>query len=109
MSCDRHTDAIIDHACGAEIADDAAAHLAGCADCHRLFDEQRRMVRALDEELQLALAIEPSARFVPDVLARVERSRPSWRGFVSWAIPVAAAAALLLVTLATLRPGSERQ
>ena len=64
MSCDRHTDAIVDHACGAEIAAEAAAHLDGCAACRRMFDEQLRLVRDLDGQVALALQIEPSPRFV---------------------------------------------
>ena len=106
MSCDRHTSAIVDHACGAEIAAEAAAHLNGCAACRRLFDEQRRLLQDLDGR-QLALAIEPSPRFVPAVLARVERStlrvrRPCWWG------GAAAAAVLVLVALGSWRP-EERQ
>ena len=74
MSCDRYTGAIVDHACGAEISADAAAHLKVCAACSRTFDEQRRLLQDLDQELQVALAIEPSARFVADVMTGVERS-----------------------------------
>ena len=74
MSCDRHTDAIVDHACGAEIAAEAAAHLDGCAACRRMFDEQLRLVRDLDGQVALALPIEPSPRFVPEAMARVDRA-----------------------------------
>ena len=69
MSCDRYTVAIVDHACGAEIPADAATHLRTCGACSRLFDEQRRLLQDLDQELQRALAIEPSARFLPDAMA----------------------------------------
>jgi hypothetical protein len=104
MSCERHTSAIVDHACGAEIAADAAAHLTSCPHCGRLFDEQVRLLQDLDRQLQAALKIEPSARFVSDVVARVERSPSRWRNAIWWGVP-AAAAVLMLVTLGTLRDG----
>jgi hypothetical protein len=105
MSCDRHTDAIVDHACGAEIAADAAAHLDGCAACRRMFDEQRRLVRDLDEQMALALGIEPSPRFVPAAMAQVERAAFGRRTTMWWSGAAAAAAVLLLGTFASLRSG----
>jgi hypothetical protein len=109
MSCERYASAIVDHACGAEIAADAVAHLESCAGCRRLFDEQRGLVQQLDEELQRALAIEPSPRFVPEVLARVERSATRWPRVAWWTIPaVAAAAVLVLIAIGVLRSNRER-
>lgn len=75
MSRDRYTVAIADHACGAEIATEAAAHLRACGACSRMFDEQRHLLQDLDQELQRALAIEPSSRFVPDVMAGLMRTK----------------------------------
>lgn len=108
MSCDRYTVAIVDHACGAEIATDAAAHLRTCGACSRMFDEQRRLVQELDQELQRALAIEPSARFLPDAMAGVERSALRSRRMMWWSAAAAAAAALILVTIGSLRFGEGR-
>ena len=109
MSCDRYTDAIVDHACGAEIAADAAAHLRSCAACRRMFDEQRQTLQDLDRELETALAIEPSDRFVAETMARVERSSPRWRTAIWWSVPAAAAAAvLILVALGALRFGERK-
>lgn len=108
MSCDRYTGAIVDHACGAEIAADAAAHLRGCAVCSRMFDEQRRLLQDLDQELQIALAIEPSARFLAEAMAGVERSARRWRKIMWWSAPATAAAVLILVTLGSLRLGERR-
>ncbi len=99
MSCERHTGAIVDYACGAEIAAEAAAHLQTCASCQRMFAEQQRLVEGIDQELQLALEIEPSPGFVPDVLARVQRPAFPWRTVMWWGAPAAAAAALILVVL----------
>jgi hypothetical protein len=107
MSCDRYTDAIVDHACGAEISDDGAAHLKVCAACTRLFDDQRRLLQDLDQELQVALAIEPSARFVADVMTDMERSANRWRRVMWWSVPLAAAALLVLVALGSLRFGQQ--
>ena len=105
MSCDRYTGAIVDHACGAEIAADAAAHLKVCTNCSRIFDEQRRMLQDLDQELHAALAIEPSARFVAETMAGLERSPNRWRSVMWWSVPVAAAAVLVLLTLGSRRFG----
>jgi hypothetical protein len=107
MSCDRYIGAIVDHACGAEIAADAAAHLKVCAACSRTFDEQRRLLQDLDRELQVALAIEPSARFVADAMAGVQRSANRWRRVMWWSAPLAAAAVLVLVALGSLRFGEQ--
>ena len=108
MSCDRYTGAIVDHACGAEISVEAAAHLKVCAACSRTFDEQRRLLQDLDQELQVALAIEPSARFVADVMTGVERSSQRRRAIIWWSAPLAAAAVLVLLALGSLRFGERR-
>ena len=107
MSCDRYTSAIVDHACGAEIAADAAAHLKVCAACSSMFDEQRRLLQDLDQELQVALAIEPSARFVADAMAGMQRSAQRRRAIIWWSAPVAAAAVLVLLALGSLRFGEQ--
>jgi hypothetical protein len=73
-----------------------------------MFDEQRRLLQDLDQELHGALAIEPSARFVADVMTGVERSANRWRRNVWWSVPVAAAAVLVLVALGSLRFGEQR-
>lgn len=108
MSCERHTGAIVDHACGAEIEAEAAAHLETCAACRRVFDEQHHLLKDLDRQLQLALDIEPSARFVPQVMARVERPAFAWRWAIWWSVPAAAAAVLVLVTIGSFRSGEPR-
>jgi hypothetical protein len=110
MSCERHAGAIVDHACGAEIAGDALAHLGGCSACREMFDEQKRLVTDLDRQLQSALEIEPSARFVPEVMAGVQRAASRGRGRIWWSVPAAAAAAaaLILSMLGSLR-SSEQQ
>ena len=59
MSCDRHTSAIVDHACGADITAEAAAHLDGCAACRGVFDEQRRLTAADVQEGRITIDVKP--------------------------------------------------
>src|SRR5262245_12097250 len=103
MSCERYASAIVDHACGAEIAADAAAHLDACAECRRIVDQQRQVLQDLDHELKQLLAIEPSSRFEADVMARVQRPRLNWGSVMWWAVPAAAAALLLFLVLGSPR------
>ena len=108
MSCDRYTDAIVDHACGADLAADAAAHLRGCAACRRIFEEQRQLLQGLDSDLQAALAIEPSAWFEAQTLAGLERSPIRRRRAFWWMAAAAAAAVVILGTLVAIRSGDHR-
>jgi hypothetical protein len=71
-----------------------------------MFDEQLRLLQDLDRQLELALEIEPSARFVSEVMARLEGSAVRWRTVMWWSAPVAAAAVLMLVTFGSLRFGA---
>jgi hypothetical protein len=96
MSCARYITAIVDHACGAEIAPEAARHLAACEACSARFEEQRRMLEGLDDELQRALAVVPSAAFARRVHSRIEHA-PARSARVLWWSACGAAAALLLV------------
>jgi hypothetical protein len=107
MSCERFTSAIVDHACGAPIAADAAAHLSGCEACRQLFDEQLRLLQDVDRQLALALEIEPSASFVPGVLAHVKQPTLHGRNTLWWSA-AAAAAVVMLVTFGSLRSGERR-
>ena len=98
MSCERYTAAIVDYACGADLPVDARAHLAGCARCESLFDEQRRLIDGLDADLSAAIAIDPSPQFAPRVRAAVaakavESHRHRW----FWLGGLAATAAAVLI------------
>jgi hypothetical protein len=100
MSCERYAEAIVDHACGADLAPDAAAHLRACGACTALLHEQRRLIEGLDGELRTALAIEPSPQFAPRVRAAIETASASGRrGPMFWwsGLAAAAAAGILLV------------
>jgi hypothetical protein len=100
MSCERYAEAIVDHACGADLPPDAAAHLRACDACTALFHEQRRLIDGLDGELRTALAIEPSPQFAPRVRAAIETAPAEGRrGPIFWwtGLAAAAAAGILLV------------
>ena len=98
MSCERYAEAIADHACGGDLAPDAAAHLHTCAVCAALLDEQRATIGALDREIEEALAIEPSPYFVDRVQAHVRESA-SAAPRLRWAL--AAAAAIVIAVIAS--------
>jgi hypothetical protein len=108
MSCERFRAQIVDHAFGADLADAAATHLRGCGACRRLFEGQQRQVAGIDELLQRALEIEPSAEFVARTVSRLERPAFDWRAVLWWAAPAAAAAVLLVAVLATPRSAEDR-
>jgi hypothetical protein len=99
MSCERYAPAIDDHACGADLAPDAAAHVASCVGCAGRLAQQRRAVAGLDVELQQMLAVEPSPFFAQRVHAHVmtSRARQSFRA-VRWGA-LAAAAAIVVAAL----------
>jgi hypothetical protein len=108
MSCDRYTDAIVDHACGADLAAEATAHLRGCLACRRMFEEQRQVLQRLDDDLQEALAIEPSAWFEAQTMAGLERSPIRRKGAFWWVAFAAAAAVVILGTLVAIRSGDHQ-
>jgi hypothetical protein len=103
MSCERYAAAIVDYACGAEIAADARRHLETCEACRARHDEQRRAIEAIDAAIQQALAIEPSPQFERAVRSRIAQA-PAPRSFAIWWTALAAAAAVSIVAgLAALR------
>jgi hypothetical protein len=103
MSCERYTEAIADHACGADLPADAAAHLHACAACAAMFEEERHAIDRMDRELQLALAIEPSAHFERAVHARIEAASTPKPHAIWWTALAAAAAAVIVIGLAAIR------
>jgi hypothetical protein len=108
MSCERFVDAIVDHALGAGIAAEAAAHLDGCGACRARFDEQARAIGGVERELWNALEVTPSPGFTRGVHARIETSRPrqSMMRPIPWGAVAAAAAIAMAVTV--YRPTPER-
>lgn len=103
MSCARYITAIVDHASGAGIAPEAARHLSGCAACSARFADQRRMLEGLDDELQRALAVVPSAAFARGVHSRIDHAPASSTRALWWGACGVAAAILLVVGINALR------
>ena len=102
MSCERYSAAIVDHACGADLPIDARAHLAGCARCEAVFDEQRRLIDGLDAELSAGIAIDPSPQFAPRVRAAVQATTAaSHRHRWFWLGGLAATAAAAVIVVAS--------
>jgi hypothetical protein len=99
MSCDRYATAIADHACGADLAPDVAAHLTACPACAAGLVQQRRAIAGLDDELQQMLAIAPSPFFVQRVQAQVRETSSPRRVRGLWWGGVAAAAVIVLAVL----------
>lgn len=109
MSCDRYAPALADHACGADLAPDVAAHLRTCAACAARLADERRAIAGLDGELQQLLAVEPSAHFATRVQAHVRaESAPRPRPFFLWS-GLAAAAAVTLAAVIVYGPRGSRQ
>lgn len=98
MSCQRYATAIADHACGADLAPEVAAHLETCVRCASQLAAQRRTIDDLDAELQQMVAVEPSPFFVQRVQAHVMTS-PDRRSFRAWWWSAAVAAAAIVLAV----------
>ena len=106
MSCERYAAAIDDHACGADLAPEVAAHVASCVGCAGRLAQQRRAIEGLDAELQQMLAVEPSPFFVQRVQAHVTTS-PAKRSFRTWWWGAAAVAAAIVLAVLLLTVGRQ--
>ena len=99
MSCERYAQAIEDHACGADLAAAAAAHLDSCMRCAAAFEAQRRALEDLEAELQRAVAIDPSPAFAPGVRAGIDRASSAGYRLAWLAAPLAVGAAIAIAVL----------
>jgi hypothetical protein len=108
MSCERFSEAITDHACGASLGGQAAAHLAACEACRRAVAEQRQLLADADAALRDALALPASPDFAMRVMTRLRQREPAVsRSLVAarWWVGLAAAASLgVAVYLGIARP-----
>src|SRR5262245_46683042 len=103
MSCERHSDALIEHALGAPAPSELQEHLRGCHECRSSLERERRLVAALDDELRAALDVTPSPNLLPRVrAAATEEAARRSTPWLRWLWPLAAAAATLAL-LAWLR------
>jgi hypothetical protein len=99
MSCERYAQAIEDHACGADLAAAAAAHLDSCMRCAAGFEAQRRALEDLEAELQRGVAIDPSPAFAPGVRAGIDRASSAGYRLAWLAAPLAVGAAIAIAVL----------
>jgi len=104
MSCERYREAITDHAFGAPLDRTAASHLAACATCRRVFDDQKRAAREMDDDLREALAIAASPEFAARVSGRIRDQRPALPFVVRSWMSVAAAAVVVTALYLALGP-----
>lgn len=105
MSCERYDSALRDDACGAQIDADVAAHLGVCEVCRERVDRERRLLRDVEEQLQLLLQVQPSAGFGPRVMAHVAHSASRRRRALWWSLAGAAAAVLAIASVGSVRFG----
>ncbi|MGH9372084.1 MAG: hypothetical protein ACRD15_11195 [Vicinamibacterales bacterium] len=96
MSCERFSEAITDHAAGAPIDPGAAAHLAVCRGCRRVFEEERRLLSDVDGQLQRSLAVTASPDFAARVIAGVRTTPTGLSLWNAWSMGAAAAAVIAL-------------
>ena len=106
MSCERFSQALIDHACGAPIDAATAAHLHACAACRLTSGEIGRRLSAAEANLRHALTLNASPQFVGRVVVRARADEASrWRRR-GWWLPAAAAAVVAFAVYLTI-PGRE--
>jgi len=103
MSCDRHADAILEHALGEPASLELQGHLQSCAGCRAALERERRLVGRIDGGLREALAVSPSPELLPRVRQAVGETtaRRAWP-WLRW-VPSAAALVLVIAAVASLR------
>ena len=102
MSCERARPVLLDLALGTS-APDVESHLAGCAPCRFLLEDERRRLARIDGELRASLDVSPSLAFVAGARRRAaDRPRA-----VRWWAPVAATVVALLVASVVARRGPD--
>src|SRR5262249_41062266 len=101
MSCGRYQEGLTDAALGhlsPREESEVHAHLEGCQACRAEFEERRRLVTAIDCEIEAIVAGEPSPVFAARVRQRVEEMGLA-RALRWWQVPrwVAIASGSLVV------------
>ncbi|HEX2713898.1 MAG TPA: hypothetical protein VHM88_17020 [Candidatus Acidoferrales bacterium] len=98
MACAGYKESLTEAALGGLELERAklAAHLAVCAACRAVLEDERRLVTAIDRGLAASVAEEPSRGFASRVLRHVQYERlPARSGLRGWAPAAAAALAVL--------------
>jgi hypothetical protein len=105
MSCERYEESLTDVALGAAADAALATHLASCARCRARLEDERRLAGLVDATLAAALEVDPSSGFADGVRARIAgRPRRHAASRWVWAGSALAAAAALILWLASTRP-----
>lgn len=106
MRCERYKEALIDAAASGEpLPRDLRAHLDSCGPCHATFEDERRLLAAIDSSVRATAnaSVPPSLLPAVDVrLSQEDASNAKRSASANW-IYVAAAAALILALLPLLR------
>jgi hypothetical protein len=97
MSCERHADAILEHALGEPAPPELEAHLRSCAACREALQRERRLLGGIDGELRDAVSLVPSPAFLPRVRERVAREADARTWTWSRLVPAGAVAATLAI------------
>ena len=106
MSCEQYKEALIDAAAsGDTLPLDLRSHLDGCVSCLAAFEEERRLLAAIDSGVRAAVNGPVPLSLIPAVHLREaqEDASNAKRSPSTW-IYLAAAAALILVLFPLLRP-----
>jgi len=101
MLCKRYKDALIEAAAsGTEPHGDLRAHLAGCAECHSAFEQERSLFASIDASLHVAANAEVPASLLPRVRARLDQeSTPRLIWATNWLV-LASVAVLFVIFFA---------
>src|SRR6267154_153218 len=100
MPCKHYKEALIEAAASAEPQGDLRAHLAGCADCHSAYEQERSLFASIDAGLHVTANAEVPASLLPRVRARLDQeSTPRLIWAMNWLV-LASAVVLFVIFFA---------
>lgn len=116
MSCEQYKTELTDAALGVLRPRDESAirrHLARCEECRAELDERKRLIQAMDREIETMVAGLPSPAFQARVRQRVEEAdlasgwwRPRWALVAGGAMAVLALVTVWFVRRGPIAPGN---
>jgi hypothetical protein len=109
MPCKHYKDALIEAAAsGGEPEGELRAHLAGCADCRAVFEQEQSLFTSIDAGLHVAANADVPASLLPRVHARLDETAATQRHrFQPW-IFAAASVVLAFAIFLLARPHPSR-
>lgn len=102
MACERYEDALTETAAGAPPAAGLESHLAGCARCREELAALRRTLALVDSDLRQLVAVEPSPELAVRIRRAAAEAEPQTTSRPVWLWPALAAAAVLMLAVATV-------